>query len=109
VVTQDGVVRRNLGHKIRLGEGPHEIACTSLYLDDDEWGVLCALLAEKLRKVRHLVTPRQGGAAIDELADGTLLAEIDDQDGALVPVPGWLDVLGDVTDGEKWPGARLVG
>src|SRR5215469_13457471 len=41
VVTEDGVVTRKLGHKVRLGEGPREIACTSLYLDDDEWDVLC--------------------------------------------------------------------
>jgi hypothetical protein len=26
VVTEDGVVTRKLGHKVRLGEGPHEIA-----------------------------------------------------------------------------------
>ena len=46
--------------------------------------------------------------AIDELEDGTLLAEIDDQDGPPVPVPGWLDVLRDVTDDEEWTGARLA-
>jgi len=108
VVTEDGIVTRKLGHKVRLGEGPHEIACTSLYLDDDEWDVLCQLPAKTLRKVRHVVT--QGGVtvAIDELEDGTLLAEIDDQDGAPVPVPSWLDVLQDVTDDEKWTGAQLA-
>ena len=36
VVTEDGAVTRKLGHKIRLGEGSREIACTSLYLDDGE-------------------------------------------------------------------------
>jgi hypothetical protein len=46
--------------------------------------------------------------AIDELEDGTLLAEIDDQDGAPARVPGWLDVLRDVTDDEEWTGARLA-
>jgi hypothetical protein len=56
VVTEDGVVTRKLGHKVRLGEGPREIACTSLYLDNDEWDLLCALPAKTLRKVRHLVT-----------------------------------------------------
>jgi CYTH domain-containing protein len=52
----------------------------------------------------------EGGAtvAIDELEDGTLLAEIDDRDGAPVAVPGWLDVLRDVTDDEKWTGAQLA-
>ena len=108
VVTEDGAVTRKLGHKVRLGEGPYEIACTSLYLDDDEWDVLCALPATTLSKVRHLVTRGGVTVAIDELEDGTLLAEIDDQDGAPVPVPGWLDVLRDVTDDEKWTGAQLA-
>ena len=108
VVTEDGAVTRKLGHKVRLGAGPREIACTSLYLDDDEWDVLCALPAKTLRKVRHLVTRCGVTVAIDELEDGTLLAEIDDQDGAPVAVPGWLDVLRDVTDEEKWTGAQLA-
>jgi CYTH domain-containing protein len=108
VVTEDGAVTRKLGHKVRLGEGPGEIACTSLYLDDQEWAVLCALPATTLRKVRHLVTRGGVTVAIDELDDGTLLAEIDDQDGAPVPVPGWLGVLRDVTDDEQWTGAGLA-
>ena len=108
VVTEDGAVTRKLGHKVRLGEGPREIACTSLYLDDAEWEVLSQLPAKTLRKVRHLVTRGGVTVAIDELDDGTLLAEIDDQDGAPVPVPSWLDVLRDVTDDEKWTGAQLA-
>ena len=108
VVTEDGVVTSKLGHKVRLGDGPHEIACTSLYLDDDEWDVLCRLPATTLRKVRHLVTRGGVTAAIDELEDGNLLAEIDDQDGAPVPVPSWLDVLREVTEDEKWTGAQLA-
>ena len=59
-------------------------------------------------KVRHLVTRGGVTVAIDELEDGTLLAEIDDQDGAPVPVPGWLGVLRDVTDDEQWTGAGLA-
>jgi CYTH domain-containing protein len=108
VVTEDGVVTRKLGHKVRLGAGPREIACTSLYLDDEEWDVLCALPAKTLRKVRHLVTRGGVTVAIDELEDGTLLAEIDDQDGVPVSVPSWLGVLRDVTDDERWTGARLA-
>lgn len=108
VVTEEGIVTRKLGHKVRLSEGPHEIACTSLYLDDDEWDVLCQLPAMTLSKVRHLVTRDGVTVAIDELNDGTLLAEIDDQDGAPVPVPSWLDVLQDVSDDEKWTGAQLA-
>ena len=33
----DGRVVRKLGQKIRLGDGPSAIACTSVYLDDEEW------------------------------------------------------------------------
>src|SRR5215471_7334455 len=108
VVTEDGVVTRKMGDEVRRGEGPHEIACTSLYLDDDEWEVLYRLPAKTLRKVRHLVTRDGVTVAIDELDDGTLLAEIDDQDGAPVPVPSWLDVVRDVTDDEEWTGAKLA-
>ena len=108
VVTEEGIVTRKLGHKVRLSEGPHEIACTSLYLDDDEWDVLCRLPAKTLSKVRHLVTRDGVTVAIDELNDGTLLAEIDDQDGAPVPVPSWLDVFEDVTDDENWTGGQLA-
>jgi CYTH domain-containing protein len=104
LVTEDGAVTRKLGHKVRLGAGPREIACTSLYLDDGEWDLLRALPAKTLRKVRHMVNRGGVTAAIDELEDGTLLAEIDDQDGTPTAVPGWLDVLRDVTDDEKWTG-----
>src|SRR5215469_9840301 len=108
VVTEDGIVTRKLGHKVRLSGGPREIACTSLYLDDAEWDTLCRLPAKTLSKVRHLVTRDGVTVAIDELDDGTLLAEIEDRDGAPVPVPNWLDVLQDVTDDEKWTGAQLA-
>ncbi len=33
----DGTVVRKLGHKVRLSDGPAEVACTNLYLDDAEW------------------------------------------------------------------------
>jgi len=108
VVTEDGIVTRKLGHKVRLSEGPHEIACTSLYLDDDEWEVLGQLPAKTLTKVRHLVTRDGVTVAIDQLDDGTLLAEIDDQDGTPVPVPSWLGVVQDVSDDEKWTGGQLA-
>jgi CYTH domain-containing protein len=108
VVAEDGVVTRKLGHKVRLSAGPHQIACTSLYLDDEEWDMLSQLPAKTLSKVRHLVTRDGVTVAIDQLDDGTLLAEIDDQDGTPVPVPSWLDVLQDVSDDEKWTGAQLA-
>jgi hypothetical protein len=37
VTQSDGTVVRKLGHKVRLTRGPAEVACTNLYLSDDEW------------------------------------------------------------------------
>ena len=104
----DGAVTRKLGHKVRLSDGPGEIACTSFYLDDEEWAVLAALPARTLRKKRHMV-PRDGWlVAVDEHEDGTLVAEIDDRDEPSDRVPDWLDVVSDVTRDEAWTGARLA-
>ncbi len=108
VRADDGSVVRKLGHKVRLGEGPGEVACTNFYLDEQEWTALSALPAEVLRKKRHLVD--RGGlvVAIDEHEDGTLVAEIDDHDHPAQLVPGWLDVAEDVSDDERWTGASLA-
>ena len=76
----DGTVARKLGHKVRLGEGPAEIACTNLYLDDEEWTVLCALPSRVLRKTAAPGAPGRRGRGLDEHEDGTLVAEIDDRD-----------------------------
>ena len=104
----DGTVTRKLGHKVRLTDGPAEVACTNFYLDDDEWALLTSLPARILRKRRHLV--RRDGllVAVDEHEDGTLIAEIDDGDQPSDVVPGWLDVVEDVTADEAWTGARLA-
>ncbi len=55
VTDDDGMITRKLGHKARLNKGPEEVACTSMYLDDAEWRLLCQLPALVLRKVRHIV------------------------------------------------------
>lgn len=104
----DGTVTRKLGHKVRLGAGPAEVACTNFYLDEEEWAVLAALPARTLHKTRHLV--HRGGllVAIDEHDDGTLVAELDDGDQPSELVPDWLDVLRDVTDDEAWTGGQLA-
>ena len=104
----DGTVTRKLGHKVRITDGPAEVACTNFYLDDDEWALLTSLPARILRKRRHLV--RRDGllVAVDEHEDGTLIAEIDDGDQPSDVVPGWLDVVEDVTADEAWTGARLA-
>lgn len=108
VRTADGTVTRKLGHKVRLGSGPAEVACTNLYLDDAEWEALLVLPARVLRKTRHLVERDGVRVAIDEHEDGTLVAEIDDGDEPSVSVPGWLDVIEDVSDDEAWTGVALA-
>lgn len=104
---EDGTVIRKLGHKVRLTDGPQEVACTSMYLDDAEWELLRRLPARVLHKTRHIV--ERGGitVAVDEFDDGTLLAEIDDGDGPPAAVPAWLAVTADVSTDEDWTGARL--
>jgi CYTH domain-containing protein len=104
----DGSVVRKLGHKVRISEGPGEVACTNLYLNDQEWALLVALPAKVLRKKRHVVDRDGLIVAIDEHADGTLIAEIDDRDRPSQIVPEWLDIVRDVSDDEGWTGASLA-
>ena len=108
VQEDSGGVTRKLTHKVRLTEGPAEVACTNFYLNDAEWTLLAALPAQLLRKRRHLV--RRDGllVAVDELEDGTLIAEIDDHDQPSDFVPEWLDVVEDVTSDEAWTGSQLA-
>ena len=104
----DGTVTRKLGHKVRLTDGPTEVACTNFYLDDDEWALLATLPARLLRKRRHMIHRDGLLVAVDEHDDGTLIAEIDDGDQPSDFVPEWLDVVDDVTADEAWTGARLA-
>jgi CYTH domain-containing protein len=105
---EDGRVVRKLGQKVRLGDGPAAIACTSMYLDDDEWLLLSGLPAWVLTKRRHRVERDGVRVVIDEFEDGTLLAEIDDGELPPKPAPAWLDVVDDVTADELWTGASLA-
>lgn len=104
----DGTVTRKLNQKVRLGDGPAEVACTSIYLDDDEWQLLEVLPARLLRKTRHLVHRDGLVVAVDEHEDGTLIAEIDDGDQPSGHVPDWLDVVAVVSAEEGWTGAQLA-
>jgi CYTH domain-containing protein len=104
----DGSVTRKLGHKVRLSDGPGEIACTSFYLDDQEWAVLAALPARTLRKKRHTIARDGWLFAVDEHEDGALVAEIDDRDEPSDRVPEWLDVVRDVTRDEAWTGGGMA-
>ncbi len=105
---EDGTVIRKLGHKVRLTEGPAEVACTNFYLDDEEWAALVALPARTLRKKRHLIAADGWMIAIDEHEDGTLVAEIDDGEQPSAHVPDWLEVVSDVTHDEDWTGGALA-
>ena len=71
----DGTVVRKLGHKVRVGKGPAEVACTNFYVNADEWTVLLTLPALTVHKK---------------------------------DIPGWLDVLEDVSEDERWTGAALA-
>lgn len=105
---EDGTVVRKLGQKVRLTEGPGEVACTNVYLDDEEWAVLCVLPARTLRKTRYLVAWGERWVAVDEHEDGTLVAEIDEGDEPSAGIPAWLDVVREVTDDESWTGSALA-
>lgn len=105
---EEGQVIRKLGQKIRIGEDPSEIACTSIYLDDAEWRILSQLPSRVLNKRRHHVERNGTYVAIDQLEDGTLLAEMDDRDQPPAPVPSWLDVVAEVTADEAWTGRGLA-
>ncbi len=105
---RDGTVTRKLGHKVRLTEGPAQVASTNFYLDEEEWAVLAALPARVLRKRRHLVRRDGLVVAIDEHEDGTVIAEIDDGDEPSDLIPDWLDVVTDVSEDEAWTGGRLA-
>lgn len=104
----DGSVTRKLGHKVRLTDGPAEVACTNFYLDDEEWNLLAALPARLLRKKRHMVQRDGLLVSIDEHEDGTLVAEIDDHDYPSQFIPRWLEVIKDVSTDETWTGAQLA-
>jgi CYTH domain-containing protein len=107
-MTTDGVTTRKLGQKVRLGDGPGVIAHTSLYLDDGEWAALARLPGRSLRKRRHHVEREGFALAVDELPDGTLVAEIDGGDQRPADPPAWLDVIREVTDEEAFTGAALA-
>lgn len=103
-----GRVTRKLAHKVRLGSGPEEIACTSLHLDDAEWDLLRRLPARTVHKLRHIIERDGLRLAVDEFEDGALLAEIDDGAAPARAIPGWLDVIAEVTADETWTGAALA-
>jgi CYTH domain-containing protein len=107
-VHEGGAIVRKLGDKVRLTDGPAEVACTNLYLDDAEWAALEVLPGSAITKVRHLVERDGWRVAVDEHEDGTLVAEIDNGDHPSVGVPAWLEVVREVTEDESFSGAGLA-
>jgi CYTH domain-containing protein len=108
VTEADGAVVRKLGHKVRVGEGAHEVAHTSLYLDDGEWDVLVALPARTLTKTRTLVPHGDHTVAVDVHADGTVIAEVDAGEGPTTELPAGWAVVREVTDEEDYTGGALA-
>ena len=108
VINTDGRATHKLGHKVRMTSGPSEVVCTSVYPDDCEWELLRALSSRTLRKTRYIIERDGMRLAVDELDDGTLLAEIDDGDAPPCALPDWLKVLKEVTTEEQWTGAELA-
>ena len=102
----DGTVVRKFSHKVRLSDGPAGVACTNFY--EQEWAALGALPAQVLRKKRHMVHRDRLIVVVDEHEDGALIAEIDDGDQPSQLVPGWLDIVEDVSGDERWTGASLA-
>jgi len=106
----DGTLTRKLGHKVRLGSGPEEVACTSLYLDAGEWELLSALPSVELRKQRTRL--RLGGTivAVDVFAGhcaGLVLVEVDGSPD-LLPSDAGLAVVAEVTTDERFTGGGLA-
>ncbi len=108
--TADGTPTRKLGHKVRLGAGPEEIACTSLYLDQGEWDLLAGLPGDELRKERHRLRAGGGLIAVDVFAGvcaGLVLAEVDGVPGP-VPADAGLVAVAEVTRDERFTGGALA-
>lgn len=106
----DGSCVRKLGHKVRLGAGPEEIACTSLYLDEAEWDLLAGLPGTQLMKERRRLRVDGRVVAVDVFAGacaGLVLAEVD---GApdLEPAAAGLAVVAEVTTDERFTGGALA-
>ena len=110
-VTEGGLVVRKLGHKVRIDDGPGEVACTNLYLDDAEWSMLSGLPARILHKQRWRVMRDGQRVAVDvfggDLA-GLVLIEIDRGSGQDRGLPEGFDAAAEVTHDEAFTGAGLA-
>lgn len=102
VTAAGGDVVLKLGHKVRLTGSAERVACTSLYLDEAEFDLLCTLPTTTVTKVRRWIG--ETGLVVDEYDDGTLIAEIDGGDEMPTRLPAGLDIVREVTDDEAFTG-----
>ena len=110
-LSNEGGIVRKLGQKIRLGEGPAEIACASVYLDDAEWATLSAMPGHELRKRRFRGSVGGVAICVDEFGDhiqGLVLAEVDGGAGPAPDLPAGLGPVVEVTTDEALTGAALA-
>jgi CYTH domain-containing protein len=112
VTSYDGSITHKLGHKVVLDAAPPaRIAHTSIYLDDAERGLLCALPADRLTKARYLLDLGDRVAALD-VYDGDLLGlvtcEVDLGDGDDVVQDPPFATLAEVTGDPRFAGGALA-
>ena len=110
-VAEGGVVVRKLSHKVRIDDGPGEVACTNFYLDDAEWAALEGLASDVLHKQRWRVDRERQRVAVDVFAGhlaGLVLAEVDRGSGPDHGLPSGFDVVAEVTRDEAFTGAALA-
>jgi len=85
------------------------VACTSLYLDESEWGRLAELPGKALQKRRVRVSLAGVVVAVDEFRgdlSGLVLAET--EGGGTVVPPGNWPAHSEVTDDERCTGAAFA-
>ena len=110
-LAEGGEVVRKLGHKVRLGDGPDEVACTNFYLDGAEWAAIEGLPADVLHKQRWRLVRENQRVAVDVFAGhltGLVLAEVDRGSGPDRGLPSGFDVVAEVTREEAFTGAALA-
>ncbi len=117
VTGPDGTVVRKLGHKVRLDDGPREVANTSFYLSDEEYVRLLGLPGRSLVKDRYRVEIADGAGAFVAVdvfhgeREGLVLAEVDGGDAPPHLPAELLQSLGvvrEVTDEEDYTGHALA-
>jgi len=107
----DGMPVLKLGQKVRLdGPPPQAVAHTTMYLNEEDYGVLAALPAAELTKSRRVAVVKGTTVAVDEFhgrLEGLVLAEIDlGEVGEVQSSPP--QTLADVTEDERFTGGALA-